>query len=107
MKFLETLRLNVFRRLGVSNDFLLPKLHHHLQVRGVDKGGISAGQEGDGGRHLGHLPQAAADVEAAPHWLPLGPLALGCLYRQETNYVRTVLQRIFEDVVSKSNMSSS
>ena len=53
----------------------------HLEIGGVDKGGIGTGQKGDGRRHLRHFAQAAANVEAAPHRLPDGPLALGCLYK--------------------------
>ena len=55
-------------------------LQPHLQVGGVDEGGVPAGEEGDGGRHLADVPDPVGDVELSPHRLPLlsppGPSSL-------------------------------
>ena len=43
----------------------------HLQVGGVDEGGVPAGEEGDGGRHLADVSDPVGDVELPPGRLPL------------------------------------
>ena len=46
-------------------------LQRHLQVGGVDEGGVPAGEEGDGGRHLADVSDPVGDVELSPDRLPL------------------------------------
>ena len=46
-------------------------LQLHLQVGGVDEGGVPAGEEGDGGRHLADVSDPVGDVELSPDRLPL------------------------------------
>ena len=52
----------------------------HLQVGGVDEGGVPAGEESDGGRHLADVSDPVGDVELSPDRLPpLSPSSSGSL----------------------------
>ena len=63
------LRYDSYRVSSQKGGFVLLLLH--LQVGGVDEGGVPAGEEGDGGRHLADVSDPVGDVELPPDWLPL------------------------------------
>ena len=55
-------------QIGIKND---DSLEDNLEVGSVDEGSVVASEEGDGGGHLGDIPEPVGDVELSPDWLPL------------------------------------